>query len=220
MKTPEKLCVEIHRMFDVLPTFKDPSEAPFTDGLYFFYEKGEVSTHSPKGRIVRIGNHPLSQKGLKRRLRLHYSGNKNSSVFRRLLGGAILRKINPTHPCLLPTPGQGHWEKQHMPTCSKCKPIETEVSKLLRSDFWFRCINIKNINLRNNFEKRLVATISLCPVCSKSSENWLGRFAYSKKVRKSGLWNSDYVFDQSLKVNTTELKTLEELITSTRNFFE
>jgi hypothetical protein len=218
MKASE-LCAEIHRLLDPLPTFIEPSEVPFNNGLYFFYEKGEVSAHSPESRIVRVGNHPRSQDGLKRRLRLHYSGNKNSSVFRKFIGGAILRKTNPNHPCLSPGPGKGHWEKQDMPACQKCKPIETEVSNLLKSNFWFRCVEIRDKSLRNDLEEKLIASISLCPEC-KPSNNWLGKFAYSDNVRNSGLWNSDYVFDQSLKLNTTELKKLEKLINSTLNLFE
>jgi len=214
MTTPEELCARIHKSLEPLPTFKEPSKVPFSNGLYFFYQKGETSMHAPNGRIVRIGNHPRSQNGLKRRLTMHYSGNKNSSIFRKHLGGAILRKTDPNHPCLAPAPGQGHWEKENMPTCQKCKPIETEVKKLLRNDFRFRCIEIKDQNLRNTLEKKLVATVSLCPIC-KPTKNWLGKFAYSENVRNSGLWNSDYVFEQSLILGITDLKKLVEIITST-----
>jgi len=214
MDAPKEVCAEIHRLCSILSIFKEPSDVPFGNGLYLFYEKGELSEHAPSGRIVRVGNHPRSQNGLKRRLELHYSGNKNSSVFRKFLGGAILRKSDPRHPCLLPAPGKGHWEKQDMPTCEKCEPIETEVSKLLRDDFWFRCIEIDDQNLRNALEKKLIATISLCRVC-EPSENWLGKFTYSENVRGSGLWNSDYVFDQSLILSAIHLKTLEDLIAST-----
>jgi hypothetical protein len=44
-------------------------------------------------------------------------------------------------------------------------------------------------------EEKLVATVSLCPIC-KPSEDWLGKYAYSEKVRSSGLWNSSYVFEE------------------------
>jgi hypothetical protein len=214
MKTNGKFCAEIHRLLEPLPIFKEPARVPFNNGLYFFYEKGEISAHSPTGRIVRVGNHPRSQNGLKARLTLHYSGNKNSSVFRKFLGGAILRKDNPNHPCLLPELGKGHWERHGMSTCEKCKPIEAEVSKLLRNNFWFRCIEIEDKDLRNHFEKKLIATLSLCPIC-KPSANWLGKFAYSENVRKSGLWNSEYVFDESLMMDATDLEILEKLIKST-----
>jgi hypothetical protein len=73
MNTPERLCERLNKLLNLLPSFKEPSRVPFNNGLYFFYEKGEISRHAPDGRIVRIGNHPLSQDSLKRRLRMHYS---------------------------------------------------------------------------------------------------------------------------------------------------
>ena len=108
MNTIAELCAEIHRLCNILPTFKEPSEVPFSNGLCIFYEKGEASVHAPSGRIVRVGNHPRSQNGLKRRLILHYSGNKNSSVFRKFLVRVILKKADTHHPRLLLGFGQGH----------------------------------------------------------------------------------------------------------------
>src|SRR5659263_695293 len=72
----------------------DPDEVPFNNGLYFFYEEAEKSSHDNLARIVRVGNHPRSQDRLCGRLWDHYSPNKNFSVFRRLLGGALLRREN------------------------------------------------------------------------------------------------------------------------------
>ena len=219
MNNPETLCEQINKMLDALPTLNKPSEIPFNNGLYFFYERGEVSRHAPNGRIVRVGNHPRSQGSLKRRLRMHYSGSKNGSVFRKFLGGAILRRIDPNHPCLQPGPGQGHWEKQNLQACEVCKPIERQVSQLLESSFWFRCIEIDEKGLRNTLERKLIATISLCPVC-RPSDSWLGRFAYSDNVRNSGLWNSDYTFDQQETLGDFEARKLEEIIGRTSKYHQ
>ena len=75
-----------------------PSDVPFTTGLYFFYERGEKSDHGTAGRVVRIGNHPHSRNRLIGRLSDHYrtaSNAKNGSVFRRYLGGALIRRRDP-----------------------------------------------------------------------------------------------------------------------------
>jgi hypothetical protein len=50
-------------------------------------------------RIVRVGTH-REQDNLQRRLRYHYSGNKNGSVFRKHIGGAILAQADPNDPRL------------------------------------------------------------------------------------------------------------------------
>lgn len=145
---------------------------------------------------------------------MHYSGNKNSSVFRRLLGGALLRKEDPHHPCLWPAPGQGHWEKQGVQTCPRCRPVEEVVSTLLEEEFWFRCIEVKDMGLRNKIEKLLIATVSLCPVCG-ASERWLGHWSYSDNMKRSGLWNSDHVFDWSLLMVEDCLELLARLVRNT-----
>jgi hypothetical protein len=190
--TPNQACAAIHEALKALPLLASPADVPFGDGLYFFYEQGEVSDHAPKGRIVRVGNHPRSQGGLVRRLRMHYSGNKNSSVFRKFLGGALLRRDDPSNPCLSPAPGKGHWERQDARTCPRCAPTETLVSGLLRDRFRFRCVRVPDLVERNGLEALLVATLAACDVCRPSS-SWLGLHAYSEKVRASGLWNSQYV---------------------------
>ena len=89
----------------------------------------ESAQHAPAGRIVRVGNHPRSDGTLVRRLRQHYKGHKNGSVFRKFLGGALMRSEDPSHPCLAPAPGKGHWEKQDEKTCHRCQPVEQSVSR-------------------------------------------------------------------------------------------
>lgn len=190
-------CGAIHEALLAEPLLTSPDQVPFADGLYFFYEEGELCNHGSKGRIVRVGNHPRSQGGLVRRLKLHYSGNKNSSVFRKFLGGALLRRADPNDPCLAPAPGKGHWERQDEKACPRCRPTEALVSALLRVHFSFRCVRISDMNERNELEARLVATLAACRVCQPSS-SWLGQYAYSEKVRASGLWNSQYVGDPTI----------------------
>jgi len=185
----EEACHEIHSALEALPLPASPAEVPFRNGLYFFYEDGEASKHAANGRVVRVGNHPKKQACLVSRLRAHYSGNKNSSVFRRILGGALLRRRDPVCPCLAPSPGKGHWEHQDDKACERCRPLEEEVSQLLRSSFRFRCVEVVDQVERNELESVLIATIAACHVCGPSA-TWLGHYAYSDKMRSSGLWNS------------------------------
>jgi len=88
----------VHRLLSQLPIYRNPNEVPFRDGLYVFYEKHERSPHVDGARIVRIGNHPRSEHRLIGRLKEHYLTKrdaKNGSVFRLLLGGALIRRDNP-----------------------------------------------------------------------------------------------------------------------------
>ena len=158
---PEEFCLAVHGHLRALPAFGQPSEVPIADGLYFFYERGE---HAPDGRIVRVGNHPRSDGTIVRRLRQHYGGRKNGSAFRRYLGGALMRAEDARHPCLAPTPGTGHWERQDEKPCRRCRPVEHDVSRLVRERFQFRCIAVSDRQERNLFEGVLIATLSACRV--------------------------------------------------------
>ena len=207
--TLEDACGEIHQALSPLPVLTSPGQVPFTDGLYLFYEDGETSTHGPAGRVVRVGNHPRSDGGLLRRLQQHYSGGKNGSVFRKFLGGAILRLNGPSHPCLQPGPGRGHWERQDASKCQLCKPIEKEVSDYISTHMRFRCVSVPDRTERNRLEQALVATLATCTVC-RPSTGWLGLNAYSESVRASGLWNSQFTNGQPM---TGEgMQRLKELV--------
>lgn len=71
-------------------------------GVFFFFEKGEARSTSGSGpRVVRVGTHALtseSQRSLWDRLRQHRGtantggGNHRSSVFRLLVGDALIRR--------------------------------------------------------------------------------------------------------------------------------
>ena len=161
----EEVCRGVHELLAALPAFEHPRDVAIKDGLYFFYEGGESSAHAPSGRVVRIGNHPRSDGTLVRRLRQHYQGRKNGSVFRKFVGGALMRVDNRDHPCLAPAPGKGHWERQNEKVCDRCRPVEQRVSRLLRTRFRFRCVAIQEREERNTFEELLIATLTCCRVC-------------------------------------------------------
>jgi hypothetical protein len=64
------------------------------NGISFFYEIGE-----PDGRIVRVGTHRVDGR-FRKRVRLHYGGNKDASVFQMHVGGALMLRDWPNDPRL------------------------------------------------------------------------------------------------------------------------
>ena len=145
-------CERVHALLEGLPVWRAPSDVTFENGLYFFYETGERSQHAVAGRVVRVGNHPHAQHRLRGRLKDHFrssAGAKNGSVFRRYIGGAVIRRENAESSCLAPGAGEGHWERQKQPACTECAPVETRVTDLLNSAFSFRCVRIDDMSERN-----------------------------------------------------------------------
>ncbi|HID20534.1 MAG TPA: peroxide stress protein YaaA [Methanophagales archaeon] len=179
-------CRAIHKILESLPeyTYKPPDSELPTNGIYFFYEDGEFCTHGngKQKRIVRIGTHRVDD-NFRSRITSHYSGNKNSSVFRKPLGGALMRIKGPTDGRLK------QWLKQDAPSIQE---IEMEVTKELKEHFSFRCIAVEDKEERTCLEEQLIATMAKCEKC-RPSENWLGNFASDELVRNSGLWNHQHV---------------------------
>ena len=203
-------CGRIHAAVERLPVCTRPLQVPFDNGLYFFFETGEESRHGPEGRIVRVGKN--TSRSLKQRLDQHFGTQKNSSVFRKYVGGALIRQRDLGSPCLAPGPGKGHWERQDEHKCPMCEPVEGAVSEYLEKYTSFRCVRINESDERSDFERVLIATIAQCPLCV-ASPTWLGRDAYSKKVQNTGLWNSDHTGSQT--ISDEELRRFEDLAAAT-----
>ena len=120
-------CKIIHEILRPLPEYNhrsSNSELP-ENGIYFFYEDGEFYGHDNKRqkRIVRVGTHRVDGR-FRSRINNHYSGNKNSSLFRKHIGGALMRKRNPNDSRIK------QWLEQDTPTF---KEIEIEVSRVLKN---------------------------------------------------------------------------------------
>ena len=207
----ESACEQLHKMLDGLQEWFEPSRNLPELGIYFFYEEGKITDHSDRQRIVRVGTHGTRAakrvRTLRERLKDHYNGNREGSVFRKHLGSALLRVKGESDERV-----NEWWKKRKSPIWKEFKETETEVSKTLRSKFSFRVIRVDSREERKLFEEKIIATLSSCSVC-KPSEKWLGRFAWSERVRKSGLWNSDYV-NSPARLTERDIRRLKKLVST------
>lgn len=192
-------------------------------GVYFFFEPGEFRTEGKTLRVVRVGTHAL-KRGVKatlwKRLRQHRGtmrgempggGNHRGSIFRLHVGSAILRRdgLEIEYPS---------WRERHKIEKKVRKQeyqIEKKVSQHIRSMpfLWLKVddppvpeskrgfLEMNAIGLLSNYD-RLDTLEGIDP----PSYSWLGFHCSSKKVRASGLWNSNHV-DKDYEPNF--LKILE-----------
>lgn len=200
----EKACGRLHEMLESLTRWFKPSVNLPSTGIYFFYEEGETSPHTGKQRIVRVGTHGASRI-LKRRLRDHYNGNREGSVFRKHLGTALLRRGGASESQIR------EWRRgRRSRFWNEFEKQEREVDEVIRSKFFFRVIRVADVKERRVFEEKAIATLSACSVC-RPSERWLGHYAWSEKVRRSGLWNSDFV-DSPARLTEKDLVKPKRLV--------
>lgn len=194
-------------------------------GVYFFFEPEEERTTSGSGlRCVRVGTHAVrvgSKTSLWDRLRQHRgrlggrnpgSGNHRASIFRGHVGDALIERDN------WPENIAGKWGDKdgERPIRDAEVSLEKAVSQHIRSMpfIWLEVDDEPGPDsLRGCIERNSIALLSNYlrqsnPVDPPSS-SWLGLWARSDKVRKSGLWNANHVDDM---VDNQFLKVLESFI--------
>lgn len=207
-----KLINRVYELLLLLPLFenKTPINQLPENGIYVFFEKGETVRleNAIENRVVRIGTHRKDNR-FRNRIRQHYGninslgGNKNGSVFRKHLGGALLRKNNLQDPRLK------DWLTQDGPTFAE---IEELVSSNLRNNFTFSCFSVNDEKDRLTIERGLISLFAQYPI-GGPSQNWLGLYAADEKVRKSCIWNSQHINSDPL--NIEEFHLLEDFIKNT-----
>jgi len=204
--------VQVYALIGLLPRLdhQTPRRQLPRNGIYLFFEKGESASHldTVTDRIVRVGTHRANGR-FRSRIRQHYgnvhslAGNKNASVFRKHVGGALLRSVDHHDRRL------ADWLTQGAPSFSE---VEETVSRVLRENFTFRCFRVDERSERLSLERGLIALLAQYPL-GEPSANWLGSFAASQEIRRSGLWNMQHTDAEPLTIN--ELERLEQLVKAT-----
>ena len=182
-------------------------------GVYFFFEPGEPRSGPGSGlRVVRIGTHalkPASRTSLWDRLSQHRgsarsgAGNHRGSIFRLIVGAALVRRANTPIP---PSWGVGSSvsaaaRKLGLDCATvKCEEadLERRVSEYI-GQMPFLWLSVDDspgpANLRGVIERNAIALLSHAqtPAVDTPSDRWLGAFSDREMVRASGLWNNHHV---------------------------
>jgi hypothetical protein len=181
-------------------------------GVYFFFEPLEIRKESGDGpRVVRVGTHALKtgskstlrQRLIQRRGQSSGLGNHRGSIFRLLVGQAMLAR-GGLDPC-------SSWGvKGEISQASAVlnvsrntlaadeAPVELNVSKYIGSMpfLWLGVGDEPGPNsLCGVIERNAIALLSNYqrPVLDPPSPGWLGNASNRPLVRDSGLWNQRHV---------------------------
>lgn len=172
-------------------------------GVYFFFEPGECRAGDASAlRVVRVGTHGVSadsKSTLWSRLSAHRGsvrtggGNQRGSIFRRLVGMALIRKNGLC--------GLESWPVGSNASKS-VKEAEHALEKLVSEHIGrmqILCLPIDDEpspqSQRAYIERNSIALLSNCAnnAADPPSHEWLGRDCDSELVRQSGLWNNRHV---------------------------
>ncbi len=181
-----------------------------THGVYFFFEPGEQRSDSGSGlRVVRVGTHALtatSRTTLWDRLSTHRGiarsggGNHRGSIFRLLVGEALLRRDGRQVESwgVAQSPGAA---AQRVGISREAlreaeRPVEGEVSAAIGAmPFLWVAIEPADRNARALIEAGALSLLSNLDreTLDAASQGWLGRQSGRALVRGSGLWNNEHV---------------------------
>ncbi len=121
------------------------------------------------------------------------SAPHDRSIFRKNIGRSLLNRAGD---CYLSV-----WELDFMKraVCEKYRQlrdigkevgIEREVTRILRENFSFKCIEVADEATRigsEGLERALIGTLARCRECRPSAQ-WLGNHSPKPQIRESGLW--------------------------------
>jgi hypothetical protein len=171
-------------------------------GVYFFFEPGQVRTHSGVGsRVVRVGTHGLktgSRTSLWNRLSQHRGsmstegGNHRGSIFRLLVGAALIER-----ECLQCS-SWGEGSSADAGVRQGEREVERAVSRHIgRMEVaWVDIPDDAGPDSERGYVER--NTIALLSNAARSpvdppTVDWLGNSCPRRLVRGSGLWNQNHV---------------------------
>jgi hypothetical protein len=207
-----KECTSLHNLFNNLPRFYfpfDKTKIPL-NGIYILFENGE--TGHELDRIVRIGTHTGANQ-LRSRLHQHYLlENKDRSIFRKNIGRAILNKRNDQYLKIWQidfTTRDKKTEYGHLINLKYQSQVESEVSKYIQDNFSFCVFEVKNAEKRLELESELISTVSACSQCVPSN-NWLGSYSPIEKIKTSGLWQVNELYN--LPLSNDDINYLTSLL--------
>ncbi|RLI43955.1 hypothetical protein DRO69_08490 [Candidatus Bathyarchaeota archaeon] len=185
---------EIYALVSMKGTpFNEPNLFLPLNGIYFFFERGQKIMIGDRefDRIVRIG---INEKpnNFRKRIRGHYKGNIEGSVFRENVGWALLERANKKPKIVYRT--KKNYKKQN-----SGGPIEDLINRYFSKAFTFKVFAIDYQKLAI-YERTLIAAFSIYYQYKiwngeMTLKDWLGYYSYSRKdkIKRSGLWNSEGV---------------------------
>lgn len=205
---------ELHKIFCSLDRysfpFKDREKDIPENGIYIIFEKGELFGNFD--RIVRVGTH-TGDNQLRSRLNQHFvKENKNRSIFRKNIGRCLLNKDqNPYLPLWeLDITSKAEKEKNlKLLDLNFEKKIEKRISDYIQNNFLFCVFRVDSKGERLFWESKIVSTLAKSNEL-KSSKNWLGNHSTKEKIKASGLWQVNELYNETL--TATELERLKQMV--------
>lgn len=201
----ESIALELCILLNQQRRFNFPFEAHKSiiprNGIYIIFENGEK--YNDLDRIVRVGTH-TGHNQLFSRLKQHFvKENKNRSIFRKNIGRCILNKGNSPYLPLWELDITSREEKERnlkLLDLEFEKQIEKQITNYIQTNLSFCVFEIATKEQRIFWESKIVSTLAKA-IFFKPSEKWLGNYSSKKKIKFSGLWQVNELYNESLTLS-------------------
>ncbi len=193
---------ELHQLFNKQKRFFFPFEHFINEipknGIYIIFESGEK--YKGIDRIVRVGTHTgINQ--LRSRLNQHFvKENKNRSIFRKNIGRCFLNKENNPYLSLWELDITSKAEKEKNLKLLDLvfeKQIEKRISNYVQTNLSFCVFQINTKDDRLFWESKIISTLAKTSEI-KLSNKWLGNHSTKGKIKASGLWQVNELYNNCL----------------------
>ena len=196
------LVLELHQIFNGQKRYSFPFEHFINEiprnGIYIIFENREK--YKNLDRIVRVGTHTGNNQ-LRSGLNQHFiKENKNRSIFRKNIGRCFLNKENQPYLSLWELDTTSRAEKERnlkLLNLDFEKILEQRISNYVQTNLSFCVFQLDTKEKRLFWERKIVSTLAKATDI-KSSENWLGNQSTKDKIRVSGLWQVNELYNDSL----------------------
>lgn len=187
------LSAQIHNLFNQVAKFRsfnwqNYSSLNFKNGIYVFFDKNHQLADGIF-RIVRIGTHTQDH-NLIARIRNHYRGSKNSSIFRKNIGISLLNSRNDDYVKIwqLDT-SQPEIREKFADKINKPKEaeLEQEVTNYINDNLFFVAFEVSSVDERLKIESGLISALTYA-TNNKQAGDWLGNFSGKLNILRSGMW--------------------------------
>jgi predicted transport protein len=214
----------VHRLFNNLKRYEFPfSEKIGKNGLFVFFEKGEK--FQDEDRIVYIGSNVKEGKLPKMINYIFKDGNRDNTTLRKNIGKSLLTKEDDSyikkfniHPSLkimkLWDMDLKEFNEEYLDDSvenEQIKNIEEMVSQYIQDNFSFSIVEINNKLKRLHLKSKIISSLSLSDEFTPSNE-WLGNDSPREKIRNSGLWLEQHLYNRENLLIKEDLEFFKKII--------
>ncbi|MCL2116418.1 MAG: DUF5655 domain-containing protein [Methanobrevibacter sp.] len=213
----------VHRLFNNTKRYEFPfSEKIPKNGIFVFFEKGEK--FQGEDRIVYVGSNVKENRLAKMLNYIFKDGNRDNTVFRKNIGKSLLTKednkyfkkfnISPSSKIMkmwdMDLKEFSEEYSADSPENEQIKNIEEMVSQYIQEHFSFSIVEINPKLKRLHLKSKIISSLSLSNE-SKPSDEWLGNDSPREKIRNSGLWLEQHLYNRDNQLSKEDLEFFNKI---------